>query len=58
MGTLESVKNKFLKERVNFGLGSAFSKGPGLGPGSLYKVCLREAGKKRRFDQLCLTNVT
>ena len=57
MGTLESVKNKFLKERVNFGLGSNFSS-PGLGPGSLSKVCLREAGKKRRFDQLCLTNVT
>ena len=25
-----------------FGIGSAFSEGPGPGPGSLYKVCLLE----------------
>ena len=47
MSTLKFVKNESLTHTVNFGVGSAFSKvpgsafseGPGLGPGLLYKVC-------------------
>ena len=42
--TLEFVKNEFLTNNVNLGIGSNFSKGPmsvfSEGPGSLYKVCL------------------
>ena len=45
--TLKFVKNESLTHTVNFGIGSAFSKGPGStffddprpGPGPLYKVC-------------------
>ena len=37
ISTLKFVKNEYLTHIVNFGIGSAFSKGPGLGP--LYKVC-------------------
>ena len=47
MNTLEIVINNFLAKTENFGIGSAFSKGPGsafsedLGPSlsSLYKLC-------------------
>ena len=47
ISTLKVVKNEFLTHTVNFDIGSAFSKGrgsafsegPGLGPGPLYKVC-------------------
>ena len=37
--TLEFVKNVFWVITVNFGIGSAFSKVPGPGPGPLCKVC-------------------
>lgn len=45
--TLKFVKNKFLTEIVNFGIGSTFSKCPGStfsegpcpGPGQLFKLC-------------------
>ena len=45
--TLEFIKNEFSTQTVNFGIGSIFSEvsgsdfseGPGLGKGSLYKVC-------------------
>ena len=44
VSTLEFVKNEFLTNNVNLGIGSNFSKGPmsvfSEGPGSLYKVCL------------------
>ena len=50
ISTLEFVKNESLTHTMNFGIGSAFSKGPGStfseglgpgpGPGPLYKVCL------------------
>ena len=47
ISTLEFVKNESLTYTVNFGIGSAFSKGsgsafsegPSPGPGPLYKVC-------------------
>ena len=44
INTLKFVANESLTHRVNFGIGSAFSKGPGTtisegsGPGLLYKV--------------------
>ena len=31
---------EFLTHKVNFGIGSTCSKGPGLGLGLLYKVCI------------------
>ena len=45
--TFKFVKNEFLTHTLNFGIGSAFSKGPGSafaecsgpGPSPLYKVC-------------------
>ena len=37
ISTLKFVKNESLTHTVNFGIGFAFSEGPG--PGSLYKVC-------------------
>ena len=39
ISTLEFVKNEFLTHTVNFGIGPAFSDGPGPGPNLLYKVC-------------------
>ena len=45
ISTVEFVKNKFLTHPVNFGIGSAFSKGlasafsQGPGPDPRYKVC-------------------
>ena len=45
ISALEFVKNESLTYTVNFGIGSAFSKGSrsafseGPGPGPLYKVC-------------------
>ena len=47
VSTLEFIKNEFLTRRMNFGIGSSFSKGPestflkGAGPGPcpLCKVC-------------------
>ena len=47
ISTLEFVKHEHLIHTINFGIGSTFSKvpgsafseGPGLGPGPLYKVC-------------------
>ena len=50
INTLQFVKNESLTHTVNFGIGSAFSKGPGSafsedsgpGPGPLYKVCLKK----------------
>ena len=43
ISTLEFLKNESLTHKVNFGIGSAFSKGSGSGfsegPGSLHKVC-------------------
>ena len=45
INTLRFVKIEFLTHTVNFGMGSAFSRGPGFaffqGPasGPLYKVC-------------------
>ena len=50
ISTLEFVKNESLTQTVDFGIGSAFSKGPGSafsgdsgpGPGPLYKVCLKK----------------
>ena len=39
ISTLKFVTNESLTHTVNLGVGSAFSKGPGLGPGPLYKVC-------------------
>ena len=48
ISNLEFVKHEFLPHRMNFGIGSAFSKGlgstfsevPGPGRGPLYKVYL------------------
>ena len=44
ISTLEFVKNESLTHTMNFGIGSAFSKGPmsafSEGPGPLYKACL------------------
>ena len=50
ISTFKFVKNESLTHTVNFGIkgllflkkgpGSAFSEGPGSGPGPLYKVCL------------------
>ena len=39
--TIEFIKNDFLTNAVNLGLGSAFSEGPGadVGPSLVYKVC-------------------
>ena len=37
--TVEFVKHESLTHTMNFGIGSAFSKGLGLGLGPLYKVC-------------------
>ena len=37
ISTLKFVKNESLTHTVNFGIGSAFSEGPG--PGPLCKVC-------------------
>ena len=39
--TIEFIKNDFLTNAVNLGLGSAFSEGPGAdaGPSLVYKVC-------------------
>ena len=37
--TLKFVWNESLNRTVNFGIGSAFSKEPGAGPGPLCKVC-------------------
>ena len=43
ISTLEFLKNESLTHKVNFGIGSAFSKGSGSGfsegPGLLPKVC-------------------
>ena len=39
ISTLEFVKNESLTHTVNFAIGSAFSKGLGLRPDPLYKVC-------------------
>ena len=39
ISTLEFVKNESLTQKVNFGIGSAFSKGLGPGLGPLYNVC-------------------
>ena len=39
ISTLEFVNNKFLTHGVNFGTGSAFSKGPFPSPCPLHKVC-------------------
>ena len=43
ISTLEFLKNESLTHKVNFGIGSAFSKGSGSafsgGPGPLHKVC-------------------
>ena len=45
ISTLEFLKDQSLTHEVNFGIGSAFSKGlasgfsEGPGPGPLYKVC-------------------
>ena len=39
ISTLEFVKNESLTHTVNFTIGSAFSKGLGLCPDPLYKVC-------------------
>ena len=43
ISTLEFVKNESLTHTMNFGIGSAFSKGPmsafSEGPGPLYKAC-------------------
>ena len=39
--TIEFIKNDFLTNAVNLGLGSAFSEGPraDVGPSLVYKVC-------------------
>ena len=37
ISTFKFLKNEPLTHTVNFGIGSAFSKGPG--PGPLYKLC-------------------
>ena len=39
ISTLKFIKNESLTHAVNFGIGSAFSEGPGPGPGLLHKVC-------------------
>ena len=43
ISTLEFLKNESLTHKVNFGIGSVFSKGSGSGfsegPGPLHKVC-------------------
>ena len=39
ISTLKFVQNESLTHTVNFGIESAFSKGPGPGPGLLYQVC-------------------
>ena len=39
ISTLKFVISKSVTHTMKFGLGSAFSEGPGPGPGSLYKVC-------------------
>ena len=38
MSTLKFVISESLTHTANFGVGSAFSKDPDLGPGLLYKV--------------------
>ena len=38
ISTLKFIKNESLTHTVNFGIGSAFSKGPTPGRGPLYKV--------------------
>ena len=44
MSTLKFVINESLIHTVNFGPGFAFSEGPGLGLGPLYKVCQKKDG--------------
>ena len=39
ISTFKFIRNESLTHTVNFGIGSAFSKGPGPGPGLLCKVC-------------------
>ena len=52
------MENESLSHTVNFGIGSAFSKGPksafseGPGPGPLYKVCLQYLGLNKG-DKVC-----
>ena len=58
ISTLEFFKTEFLAHTLNFGIGSAFSKGAkpnlseGLVPGfgSLYKVCQQCTWKPTRFS--------
>ena len=53
ISTFEFLKNESLTHKVNFGIGSAFSKGSGSGfsegPGLLHKVC--------HFYRTCLISV-
>ena len=39
ISTLKFIKNDSLTHTVNFGIWFAFTKGPGAGPGPLYKAC-------------------
>ena len=49
--TLEFIKNEFLINTLNFGIGFAFSKGLGLGPTLLYKICLAFLWVKLKIQQ-------
>ena len=42
ISTLKFLISESLTNTVNFGIGSAFSEGPGSNPGPLYKVCQRK----------------
>ena len=55
ISTLESFKNKLITHKVNFGVGSAFSKFPGAGLGLLYKVCLFKKNKHFLWTALRLS---
>ena len=51
ISSFKIFKNKFLTILVNFGIGSAFSKGPGPGLGPLFKVPQNIGRNKIRFGQ-------
>ena len=59
ISTLEFVKNESLTHKMNFGIGSAFSKipvsafseGPAPSPGLPYKVCLFILANKPKFKK-------
>ena len=66
ISTLKFVKNESLNHTVNFGIGSAFSKGPGTAfsqcpcpsPGPLYKVKELQLNQLKEFDIITYSKVS